>query len=77
MLSADDRDRLERLLDIEGHEMAGEHREAELLALLERRLTPLSDEFASAAALAEHEHSGTFKAMGIIGPARAAMARAH
>ena len=70
-----DRARLEALLDLDGHEIADEQREAELLDLL-GTLTPLLNEFASVTDLAAHDRRGTFKSMGITGPARAAMDRA-
>ena len=63
------------LLDLDGHQMPEERREAELLDLL-GSLTPLLNEFASAADLAAHDRRGTFKAMGITGPARSVMDRA-
>lgn len=74
LLADADRARLEELLNLDAQEIAEEQREAELLDLL-GSLTPLLDEFASVTDLATHDRRGTFKAMGITGPARAAMDR--
>jgi hypothetical protein len=68
-LSPADAAQLQELLDIDGVEMAAEHREHQLLALLDR-LTPVLDEFGSVEALTAHDRRGTFKAMGVTGPAR-------
>jgi hypothetical protein len=52
--------------------MSDEHREAELLDLL-GSLTPFLNDLASVTDLATYERRGMFKAMGITGPARAAI----
>jgi len=69
LLSPPDAEQLQALLDIDGVEMAEEHREHQLLALLDQ-LTPILDELTSVEAMTAHDRHGTFKAMGVTGPAR-------
>ena len=75
LLAEADRARLEALLDLDGRVIPEEQREAELLGLL-GSLTPVLNEFTSVADLAAHDRRRTFNAMGVTGPARAAMDRA-
>jgi transposase len=69
LLGDRDRDELQRLLDIDGFEMADEDREAQLRSLLDR-LTPILDGLATLAAMRSAERRGDFRGMGIRGPAR-------
>lgn len=64
-------DHLQALLDIDGSEIEDERREHELLRVLDL-LMPTLDELRSVEALTAHDKRGTFKAMGVTGPARAA-----
>ena len=54
--------------------MPDERREAELLALFDRLVSGL-DDLASIAAVAAKDADGGFRAMGVTGPARAAIDR--
>lgn len=74
LLDAEDADRLQRLLDIEGWQMTEEHREAKLLELLDH-LTPVLDKLDSVEAVATAERHGALSHMGIRGPARALLDR--
>jgi hypothetical protein len=69
LLSASDATHLEALLDIDGFEMAEEHREHQLLALL-GQLRPMLDELDSVEAMTAYDRRGAFKAMAVTGPAR-------
>jgi hypothetical protein len=71
LLTAQDADRLRELLDIEGVAIEEEHREHELLALLQQ-LVPVLDGLSSMEATAHFFYSGGFKQMLVNGPALAA-----
>jgi hypothetical protein len=70
LLDVEDEERLERLLDIDGSEIAEDHRAAELLSVLDR-LTPVLDKFDSVEAVATAERRGALAHMGVRGAARA------
>ena len=74
LLEPEDGDRLPRLLDVDGWQMTEEHREAELLELLDR-LTPVLDKLNTVQAVATAERQGALSHMGIRGPARALLDR--
>ena len=74
LLEDADAERLEALLDIDDNPMEDEHREHELALVLER-LTPLFADLSSVEAVASHDRRGTFRSMGVTGPARAAIDR--
>jgi uncharacterized protein DUF4304 len=76
LLRPEDGERLATLLDLDGHPMIDEHREAELVALFDRLLEVL-DDLASIEAVAAKNADGGFKAMGVTGPARAAIDRSR
>jgi hypothetical protein len=76
LLRPEDGERLVTLLDLDGHSMIDEHREAELLALFDR-LVEVLDDLASIEAVAAKDADGGFKAMGVTGPARAAIDRSR
>jgi hypothetical protein len=72
LLTAEDGEQFATLLDLDGHPMPDERREAELLALFDRLVSGL-DDLASIAAVAAKDADGGFRAMGVTGPARAAI----
>jgi hypothetical protein len=76
LLSSEDAERLATLLDLDGHPMADEHREAQLLALFDRLVSVL-DDLASIEAVAAKDADRGFKAMGVTGPARVAIDRSR
>ena len=69
LLSPVDSTALQALMDIDGVEMAEEHREHQLLALLDR-LRPTLDELSSVEAMTAYDRRGIFKSMLVTGPAR-------
>jgi hypothetical protein len=74
LLSSEDAERLATLLDVDGHPMRDENREAQLGALFDR-LVAVLDELSSIGAVAAKDADGWFKAMGVTGPARVAIDR--
>jgi Domain of unknown function (DUF4304) len=76
LLRPQDGERLATLLDLDGHPMIDEHREAELVVLFDRLIEVL-DDLASIEAVAAKDADGGFKAMGVTGPARAAIDRSR
>jgi len=76
LLSSEDGERLAILLDLGGHPMLDEHREAELGELFDRLVWVL-DDLASIEAIAVKDADGGFKAMGVTGPARVAIDRSR
>ena len=74
LLSSEDGERLAILLDLDGHPMLDEHRDAELGELFDRLVWVL-DDLASIEAIAVKDADGGFKAMGVTGLARAAIDR--
>jgi len=69
LLSSADAAQLGALLDVHGTKMEGEHREHQLVEIL-NRLMPLLDELSSVQAMAAHDRRGTFQSMGVTDPAR-------
>jgi hypothetical protein len=69
LLGAEDADRLERLLDVDGSDMPGERREAGLLAVLDR-LTVVLNKLNTVEAVTTAERQGALAGMGVRGPAR-------
>lgn len=73
-LRSEDGERLATLLDLDGYPMVDEQREAELRDLFDRVVRVL-DGLASIEAVAAKDADGGFNAMGVSGPARAAIDR--
>jgi hypothetical protein len=65
---------LDALLDVAGTTMEEEHREHQLLRVL-NRLTPILDELNSIQPLRDHDRQGAFAAVDVTGPARDTFAR--
>jgi hypothetical protein len=76
LLSSEDAERLATLLNLDGHPMPDEHREAQLRALFDR-LVSMLDDLASIEAVAAKDADGGFTAMGVTGPARVAIDRSR
>lgn len=74
LLEEADAERLDALLNVEGNPMEDEHREHQLALMLDQ-LTPFFDGLSSVEAVARHDRRGTFKGMGVSGPARAVIDR--
>jgi hypothetical protein len=69
LLSPADASQLEALLDVERTKMEEEHREHQLIEVLDR-LAALLDELSSVQAMAAHDRQGMFDSMGVTAPAR-------